>query len=398
MNTRAGLRTAKVGKQRGLASITFCLSVIIAMLGSFSPWRSARAQDPVRTSPAQARQVEQNQNAGAEGELQAGTALTRQGKFGEAIPHFLAAQGQVSNEFALDFDLALCYVATDQFKKAIPILSSLRDRERAGAEVFNLLAQAYLGNDQPQEAFEAFKRAATLSPQSEKLYLFVADACMDHQYYTLGLEVVKLGLQHLPRSSRLYYERGVLHSLMDQPDLAKEALAQASQLAPGSGISYLAASQKGMLDGNIPAAIQAAREGGQSDPKNYVLLTLLGQALIRFGAAPGQAEFAEAEAALERAVTLRPNFAAAQLALGQLYRMDGRLDAAIAHLEIARQLAPESTSAYSNLAMAYQGQGKTAQAREMLAILDRLNRERAAKYKSGSPDQKASYTGVAPKE
>jgi tetratricopeptide (TPR) repeat protein len=398
MNARATLATAKVEKQRRVASIAFRLSLIAAVLGSLAPWRSAQAQAPFRTSPAQARPAEANQNADAEAELQAGIALTRQGKFREAIPHFLGAQGQVANEFALDFDLALCYVATDQFKKAIPILSSLHGSEHAGAEVFNLLAQAYLGNDQPQEAFGAFKTAANLSPQNEKLYLFVADACMDHQYYTLGLEVVKLGLQHLPRSSRLYYERGVLHSLMDQPDLAKDALAQASQLAPGSNISYLAASQKRMLDGNIPAAIQAARDGIQSDPENYVLLTILGQALIRSGAGPGQPEFAEAEAALERAVTVRPNFAASQLALGQLYRMGGRLDAAIAHLEIARQLAPGNTSAYSNLAMAYQRQGKNEEARKMLAILDSLNRARAAKYKSGSPDQKASYTGAALKE
>ena len=398
MNMRAALTVAKVRKQRGVASIAFRWSLITAILGSLLPWRSPQAQEPFRTSPAQALQVEQNQEAGAEAELQAGIALTRQGKFGDAIPHFLAAQGQVSNEFALDFDLALCYVATDQFKKAIPILSSLRGSARAGAEVFNLLAQAYLGNGQPQEAFEAFKTAATLSPQSEKLYIFVADACMDHQYYTVGLEVVKLGLQHLPRSSRLYYERGVLYSLMDQPNLARDALLQASQLTPGSDIAYLAASQKGMLDGNIPAAIQAARAGIQSDPNNYVLLTILGQALIRSGAGLGQREFAEAEAALERAVTVRPNFAASQLALGQVYRMGGRLDTAIAHLEIARQLAPANTSVYSNLAMAYQGQGKIEEARKMLSILDNLNRERAAKYKLGSPDQKASYTGAALKQ
>jgi Flp pilus assembly protein TadD len=78
--------------------------------------------------------------------------------------------------------------------------------------------------------------------------------------------------------------------------------------------------------------------------------------------------------------------------------MGGRLDGAIAHLEIARQLAPANTSVYSNLAMAYQRQGKTEEAQKMLAVLDTLNRERAAKYKSGSPDQKASYTGAALKE
>jgi len=359
------------------------------------PCPAAGAQQSPRPSAPQARTSEKAQDAetGAESELQTGIALTRQGKFAEAIPHFLVAQGKVADEFALQFDLALCYVATDQFTKAIPILNSLRSgHERSDLE--NLLAQAYLGNAQPAEALEAFRRAAELSPQSEKLYLFVADACIDHQYYASGLEVVNLGLRQLPRSSRLFYQRGVLHSFMDQPDLARSDLEQAGSLAQGSDISYLAASQKGMLDGNLSEAIQAARRGVQNDPNNYVLLTILGQALIRSGAAPGQSEFAEAESALQRAVILRPGFAAAQLALGQLCRMDGRLDEAVKHLETARQLAPNNAAAYSNLALVYRAQGKTGEAQKILAALADLNRQSAAKYKLGPPDQKASYMGT----
>lgn len=375
----------------------FCLLSVGATLAIVLwPCPRANAQaslQPPQTAPNRATQSE---NAGAEAELQAGIALTRQGNFREAIPHFLAAQGRVSNEFALDFDLALCYVATNQFKQSIPLLLALRSGGQATADVNNLLAQAYIGNAQPEEAFEAFQRAAALNPKSEKLYLFVADACVDHEYYTLGLDVVNLGLRQLPRSSRLYYERGVLRSFMDQADFAKQDLELASNLAPGTDISYLAAAQKGMLGGNPPEAIQAAREGVERDPKNYILQTILGQALIRSGAGPGQAEFVEAETALERAVAARPNFAAAQLALGQLYLAAHRLDEAIKHLEIARQLAPANTSVYSHLAAAYQRQGDPVEAQKMLAILATLNQGQAAKYKSGSPEHKASYSGSRP--
>jgi tetratricopeptide (TPR) repeat protein len=117
---------------------------------------------------------------------------------------------------------------------------------------------------------------------------------MDQQDYRLGLEIVNSGLQHLPRSSRLYYERGTLYSYLDQPDPARNSWAEVSKLAPGSEVSFLALSQRSMLDGNMPEAIEAAREGVQQYPRNYFLLTLLGEALIRSGAAPGQPEFAEA--------------------------------------------------------------------------------------------------------
>jgi len=387
--------SARKAAERSSVASTACLPIFIATVAIVLwPCRPTQAQAPFQTPRTRPNLAAQNENAGAEAELQAGIELTRRGHFEEAIPHFLAARGRVSNEFALDFDLALCYVAAGQFKQAIPILSALRSGGQATADVHNLLAQAYVGNAQPQEALAAFQRAAALNPKSEKLYLFVADACMDHQYYTLGVDVVNLGLQHLPRSSRLYYERGVLHSFMDQPDLARSDLEQASKLAPGSNISYLAAAQKGMVDGNIPAAIQAAREGIQKDPNNYILLTILGHALIRSGVGPSQPEFAEAQTALERAVAERPNFAASQLALGQLYLMARRLDDAVTRLDTARRLAPENKSAYSHLAMAYQRQGKLQEAQKMLAILDRLNQEQAARYKSGPPDQKASYTGA----
>jgi len=387
--------SARKAAERASLALRVCrLSVIATVAMVLWPCRPAQAQAPFQTPQRPPNLAAQDENAGAEAELQAGIALTRQGHFEEAISHFLAARGRVSNEFVLGFDLALCYVATGQFKQAIPILRGLRSGGQAIAEVYNLLAQAYIGNAQPQEAFEAFQRAAALNPKNEKLYLYVADACMDHQYYTLGVDVVNLGLQRLPRSSRLHYERGVLHAFMDRPDLARSDLEQASKLAPGSNISYLAAAQNGMVDGNIPAAIQAAREGTQKDPRNYILLTILGHALIRSGAGPGQPEFAEAQTALESAAAARPNFAPAQLALGQLYLMAHRMDDAVARLDTARQLAPENKSVYSYLAMAYQRQGKLQEAQKMLAILDRLNQEQAARYKSGPPDQRPSYTGA----
>lgn len=384
---------AKAGERRSAGGALVPLPVLVAV--TMVMWASppTQAQTPLRTFETQGIPAAQKEDARAEADLQAGIALTRQGSFREAIPRFLAARGRVANEFVLDFNLALCYVADGQSGQAIPILGALRSSGRATADVYNLLAQAYLGNAQPQEAFKAFQQAVALNPKSERLYLLVADACLDHHYYSLGVDVLTVGLKHLHSSSRLYYQRGVFHSFMDRPDLAKGDLESASQLAPGSSISYLAAAQKATLDGNIPEATLAAREGVQKDPKNYILLTLLGQALIRLGAGPGEPEFVEAQTALERAVAERPNFAASRLALGQLYRMANRLEDATAHLDAARQLAPENTAVYSQLAMAYQKQGKLQEAQKMLAILGRLNQEQAAKYKENPPDQKASYLG-----
>jgi predicted Zn-dependent protease len=192
----------------------------------------------------------------------------------------------------------------------------------------------------------------------------------------------------------LHYERGILLSFIDQPDDARLDLKLASELAPGTTVSFLAEAQTGLLDANMPAAIRAAQTGLRKEPENYVLLTILGQALIREGVSPGQPEFDEAQTALERSTAARPDYAVSQLALGQLYLLDNRINEAVTHLEIARRLAPDNPSVYSQLAAAYRRRGDLEGADKMLAALAGLNREQAAKYKLDPPNHKEGYIGT----
>jgi predicted Zn-dependent protease len=335
----------------------------------------------------------------ADTELQTGTALTRKGSFREAIPHLLAARGQAANEYAANFNLALCYVATGQFRPAIDVLDQLRSTGHDSVDVENLLAQAFIGNAQPQQALDALQQAVRLSPQNEKLYAFVADACMDHKDYALGLKVVDIGLGNLPRSARLHYERAMFLTQLDQFDAAKPDFALVGTLAPGREIAYLAAAQKDLFEGNVSSAIRSARSGVTQGYENPALLAVLGEALIRSGVAPGQPEFTEAQTALEKAVAQRPNDPASQIALGSLYLNAGRIDDAIIHLEIARQLDPDNPSVCAKLANAYQRHGDQKRAQEALDLLEKLNREQADRIRTAPGDRKLGYASrEAPEE
>lgn len=370
---------------RAAAILLAFLSVLCAC-SSVTAQTPPGKQQPKNSPPAD----ESGSSASAEQELQTGTELTRQGHFREAIPHFLAAQGRVSNEFAADFNLALCYFGTNQFDKAIAILTRLSSAANPTAGVYDLLAQAYVGNGQPEQAFTSLQRAAAISPGNEKLYLLVADACMDRQNYALGVKVVNLGIENLPHSGRLFYERGVFQTLLERGDLAAADFAQAAKLAPDTDIAYMAAAQQDLVEGKIPETIAVARQGISSGHENYILLTLLGEALIRSGIAPGQPEFAEAQAALEKSVAEHPDNSRSQIALAKIFLMAGHYDDAITHLEIARQLDPANTSVYSHLATAYRQRGQLDQAQKMLAILADLNEAQAAKIRSGPSDRKAT--------
>jgi tetratricopeptide (TPR) repeat protein len=328
-----------------------------------------------------------------ERELQTAIGLTRRGLFADAIPHLLAARGHVRNEFAAEFNLALCYVGAAQFPAAIPVLKQLLAQGHASAEAYNLLAQAYVGDDESKPALEAFQKSLALAPENEKLDLYVADACMDRQNYALGLRVIDLAVQHLPKSARLAYEGGVFLAALDRTDLATRNFERAIQLAPDSSIAYMAQAQENYTQGDMPGAIRVARAAATKDDANYILKDIWGEALLRQGAAPGDEEFIEARRVLEESVAERPNYSPARIALGKLYLSDDRFDEAIAQLERARDLQPNSTAVYSHLAIAYRAKGRMEDSKKMLAALARLNEEEAARIRSAPGDSKGSYIG-----
>lgn len=349
----------------------------------------AIAQVRLDSSPVTTKPSETDQNPQAESELRAGTELTRGGHFAEAIAYLLKAKGRVSNEYAAEFNLALCYVGTEQFQKAISILIGLRGQGRENASVESLLTQAYVGNGQERQAFEALQRATAFTPRDERLYLLAADAFLRRQEPAQSLRVIEVGLQHLPESARLHYERGCLRSMLDDFDGAKLDFERTAQLAPRSEIGNLAIAQENLFGGNLAQAIRVARTANAEGKQDYQLLAILGEALIRAGASPGQVEFIEARDALEKSVAARPNYASSQIGLGHLDLLDGRLEAAIEHLEIGRRLSPQNPAVYSLLAAAYRKSGRPIQAEAMLTILAQLNQEQAQRIRTAPGDSKA---------
>lgn len=374
----------------------FDVVLMSASLGVLAQVRETRQFPTPQTSTAQAAsdRSARTPDSPAEEELQKGTALTRAGSFAEAIPHLLAAQERTPNDYAASFNLSLCYVATGQPAQAIPILTALRSTGRDNADVNNLLAQAYIGDGQNQKALETLERASRLAPESEKLYLFVADACMARQEYALGLQIVNLALDHLPGSARLHFQRGMFLASLDEFDAGKKDFDLARDLAPESDIAFVAATQKAMFEGDVSQAVRTAREGVRKGHHDYILLTLLGEALLRSGVAPGQPEFAEARDALEKSVGERPNYVSSQLALGKLNLLENRLDDAVLHLEAARQLNLNNAAVYSNLAAAYRRRGDLQQAQNMLEVLAKLNQGQADKIRAAPGDRKAGYAGA----
>ena len=321
----------------------------------------------------------------AETDLQKGIDLTKEDLFKEAIPFLVRARGEAPENYAAGFNLALCYLGVGEFKQAIKILNELQGSGHNTAAVNNLLSQAYVGDGQPELAFNALQEASRQTPKDEKLYAFVADACTDHYAYGLGLRVVDLGLQQLPDSARLHYERAVFLARLDRLEEATPEFQLASKFAPGSDIAYLALIQEDLYEDKFPEALSLIRKGIESGHRDYQMLALLGTVLVQTGVVPGQPEFAEAREALVASVVANPGYSTSQIALGKLYLMEGRAGDAVAHLEVGQRLEPRNPAVYTSLARAYRELGEHEKAKESLVKLAGLLREKTATTSAPHP-------------
>ena len=320
---------------------------------------------------------------GVKAQFSLGLALAQHELFVEAIPYFELVRQSFPDSYDAGFNLANCYVQAKQYPLAIEVLHALKERGHKTAELDNLLGEAFEGNQQVNQAIEALREATLIAPEDENNYIDLSALCIDHEAFDLGLEVLNVGLHYRPESDRLVFQRGLLYAMQGHFDLADQDFQLASRLAPEKNLSYVGLGVSYMQTGNLPEAVRILRERSKEKPNDATLQYLLGEALIRSGVSPGEAQFAEAKAALEQSVKLSQTFAPSRMELGKLKLREGRVGEAVELLEKARSLDPKDQAAYSQLASAYRRQGKPELAAAMLSTLTKLNEEDRVKESRG---------------
>ncbi|HKV61361.1 MAG TPA: tetratricopeptide repeat protein [Candidatus Acidoferrum sp.] len=316
-------------------------------------------------------------------QFQLALSLAQHDHYLEATPFFEAVDSKYPDSYDAGFNLAICYVQTKHFAKAAELLLRLKNSGHKTAELDNLLAEAYEGSNQLQPAIDALREATQLAPEDENNYIDLATLCIDHDAFDLGLDVIEVGLHYNPQSDRLIFQRGILHAMKNEFDLADQDFQLASKLAPEKNLSYVGLGISYMQTGNLPEAIHTLRQRVDEKPSDPMLQYLLGEALVRSGANPGEETFSEAKTALEKSVSLNASFSASRVILAKLYLRENRINEAVAHLEKAIALDATDKAAYSQLALAYRRQGHAEKATPLLAALAKLNEDARAKESRG---------------
>ncbi len=314
--------------------------------------------------------------------FEAGMIFVRLGKYDRAASQFETARKDYPDPYEVGFNLTLAYIKSKNYKAAIGVAQETISKGQQKAELHNLLAQAHEGNGQTVEAYNALRAATRLDPKDENNYLDLATLCVDHANYELGLEIVDIGIRNIPQSDRLYFQRGTLLAMTGQPSQAVKDFETAGKLSPQKNLPVVARAVVLLELGEAPQAVALLRRTAAVSPNDYLVQYILGEALNRSGPAAGSDEEKEAVRALEKSVSLNPEFAASRAVLGKLLLRRNQTDRAIAELEKALDLDPNETSSLYQLALAYRKKGALERAKELFAKVDRVKSEERDKFMS----------------
>jgi tetratricopeptide (TPR) repeat protein len=304
--------------------------------------------------------------------FEAAVALGRAGAHADAARMFALARKSYEDPYAAGFNEALMHIDAGDHDSAIRVTRELTAEGKAPAELYNLASRAYLGAGRIQEAYDALRTATRLAPSEPDNYVDLATIAVDHENFDLGLEIVDIGLRHLPGAWRLHLQRGVLLAMKGVMEDAEKAFEEARRSAPDPAVAYAALAMAWMQSGQTEKAVEVLRRE-LPRPKDHVVPYIFAVALLRSGVDATTAAAEEAVDALHASIRAHPGFAPARAELGKLLFKRDQLDLAIKELEKAAELDPANTPALYALSQAYLKKGDRARAQELLARVSKLN-------------------------
>jgi tetratricopeptide (TPR) repeat protein len=272
--------------------------------------------------------------------------------------------------------LALALMDATRFRDAIEALAPLAAGARPDAVALELTANAHEALGETPRAVELLREAMLLEPHRLDLYLDFASLAFAHQSFQVGIDVIDAGLTQLPDSAQLYLARGVLHVQLGEYPEADSDFDKAERLDPARAMGSVARSLAQVQQNNLDDALATVRAQLKMNSKDPVAHYVLADLLSRQGAAPGSPEFAQAVAAAQEAVRLRPDFFLARDILSRLYLEAGEKDKAIEQCRLALRDNPSDEIALYRLIRALQASGRADVKAEVPELLKRFNAAR----------------------
>lgn len=304
-----------------------------------------------------------------------GSCLVKQKRTPEALPVFERLRELRPGNDKANYDLAVVQFLAGRYNNVIATLSPMVTRESPDPDALELLGEAYEAMSDTQRAMASLRQAVANNPNEARYYGDLGYLCLSHRDFQQGIDVLNAGLLRNPGAAPLYVARGILFSELAQYDKGEMDFKTAERLDPNVELVSEAHGLADLQQNNLPEAEKTVRERVRRHPDDAFLYYLLAEVLRRKGAAPGSAEFDEAEQSLRKALELKPQFGLARNVLGALYLEEGKTDDAIEQCRLAFRADPANETALYHLILALRKSNKTDEIPALLAQLVRLRKQ-----------------------
>jgi tetratricopeptide (TPR) repeat protein len=308
-----------------------------------------------------------------------GDCLVQLKRYSEAVPVFEKLVAALPDQSYPKYDLAVVLVSRKQYDRALKALAPLLAANTQDPDVLSLASEANEALGNTPQAAALLREAIVLSPSTPEYYASFAGLCYDHDSFQTGIQMMDIGLQHVPDSPAIYLSRGLLHAQLAEYEAAEADFRKAEQLGSTrnpeesdstQSLSAYALDLAEMQKNNPRQALEQVQSQVKQHPDSPLLNFLLAKLLMNDTPAADSAAFTQAMDAVQHAAKLKPDLVPAHDLLAKMYMSTGRYDLAIQESRVALQYAPNDESATYHLVIALR---HTGQKDELPALVKRLS-------------------------
>ena len=188
--------------------------------------------------------------------------LGRAEAYAPAAEFFASSRRHYSDPYVAGYNQLLMLIKGKSYPEAIQLFHELtgQGQDYQRAELYNLVSEAYLKTDRVQEAYDVLRTATRLEPESEDNYVDLASVCLEYEDYPLGKEILDVGIHYIPKSYRLYIQRGVTFVMRGSLGEAEKDFETAANLAPDKSLPYFALGWVWVQSAQTDKAVKVLRE------------------------------------------------------------------------------------------------------------------------------------------
>jgi len=309
---------------------------------------------------------------------QLGEFYFRSERYREAIPLLEAAYKINPGSQANTYDLALAYKANGDIARAREQVRKMLAHDDK-AEFHHFLGDIEEQSGDPLAAVREYEQAARLDP-SEQNYFAWGTELLIHRAVRPAVEVFTKGAGLHPKSARMLAGLGAALYASGSYDEAARRLCDASDLTPADPGPYLfLGKMEKTAPTPLPCVEQKLAKFVRDQPGNALAHYYYAMSLWkRERGSQNPAGLQQAQASLERAVTLDPKLGEAYVQLGILYFEQGNFEQAIGTYNKAIEATPDLEEAHYRLALAYKRIGEQAKAQQEFRLSEQIEKTEAA--------------------